>query len=53
MSKCKYCKSYKVNNVRSTECSNDECEYYQENCVEKDRKEPIKCEYKIEKDSES
>ena len=46
MEKCKYCRWYKVNGHWESECSNKNCEYYGEHCVEKDPKEPSECDYK-------
>ena len=44
--KCKYCKSYKIGKVWQSECANENCEYYGEECIEKDRLEPSECDYK-------
>jgi len=47
MEKCKYLKWYRFKGGQwQSECSNTECEYYGEECVEKDRCEPSECEYK-------
>ena len=47
MSKCLYCKKSKLNHDMFYECGNENSEFYQEFCVELDKKEPMHCRYKI------
>lgn len=46
---CKYCRMQEVKGVRSYYCGNKESEFYEEECLEKDPKEPMVCPDKEER----
>ena len=49
--KCKYCKWHKENGVwESTYTNQNSYDYNGGECVEEDKKEPIECDDKVEKD---
>lgn len=41
---CKYCRWWDYGH-NSNECTNVNCEWFGENCIEKDKKEPKKCKW--------
>lgn len=46
---CKYCKNHRLDGYWKSECTNEDCEFWGGECVEKDKLEPSECEYKERK----
>lgn len=46
--KCKYCKWTKIQGAWLSECKNENCDYYGDECIEKIGYESEPCDYKEE-----
>lgn len=44
--RCVYCKWYKIGNAWISECHNEDCEFYEEQCIEAVKTESQECEQK-------